>query len=62
MPASPSITSTDARPSRSWRTAAAARPSSASRPTSPAAEDTLKPPPHHSFPHPSATVQPKQAR
>ena len=42
MPASPSIASTDARPSLSWRTAAAARASSASRPTSPSAEDTLK--------------------
>jgi hypothetical protein len=41
MPASPSITSTDARPSLSRRTAAAASASSASRPTSPSVEDTL---------------------
>src|SRR6266540_3663953 len=42
IPASPSIASTDARPSLSSRTEAAARASSASRPTSPSTEDTPK--------------------
>src|SRR5215475_10589151 len=45
IPASPSMASTDACPSLSWRTAAAATVSSASRPTSPSPEDTLKAPP-----------------
>src|SRR5215472_14543711 len=60
MPASPSMASADARPSLSWRTAAAATASSASRPTSPLAEDTLRASPHaQSFPQ--LQRQPKPA-
>ena len=55
MPASPSIASADARPSLSSRTAAAATASSASRPTSPSAEDTLEVSP---TPTPASTETP----
>src|SRR5215471_15409086 len=62
MPASPSMPSADARPPLSWRTAAAATASSASRPTSPPTEDTLKASPTpKASPSASATVQPKAA-
>jgi len=59
MPASPSITSADARPSLSSRTTPAARASSASRPTRPPAEDTLKTSP---TPKASPTPAPESSR
>src|SRR5215831_4039080 len=59
MPASPSIASAGARPSLSWRTAVAARPNSASRPTSPSAEGTLEASP---TPQASRTPAPESSR
>src|SRR5262249_37796392 len=50
MPASPSITSADARPPLSWRTAAPATASPAPPPPSPPAHDTPKTPPPHTTP------------
>ena len=63
MPASPSIASADARPSLSWRTAAAARAELGLPPHQPLRRGHPQSLPHtDSFPHPGAGVQPKTSQ